>query len=157
MTLSSMDFAIQSPLTQNEEQDVIDHIKKENRNSEKDDSIIGKILKALSSFGKLLSCRQGNSIGITIDFSTVLDMMRYKSGKTKEVINKIVSNLILESARSMGYTIDVKEIFIEAYYSIGRDTESGFDVDSDFEAELGKLIFFSIVQFLLFFLKLIKK
>lgn len=141
MTLSSMDFVIESPLVQHQEQNVIDHINEENRNMDTNDTIIRKILNALSSFGDILSCRQINSIGITIDFPTVLDMMRYKSGRTAEDMNCRVSDLILKSSRGMGYTIDERKILIEAYYSIGRDTESGFDVASDFEIDLGKIFF----------------
>lgn len=89
----------------NEEQGVIDHINRENECMDKGVSIIQRILNYLSLFGKLLCCRQVNSIGITIDFPSVVDMMRYKYGRTEEIINNEVSDLIMESSRCIGHTI----------------------------------------------------
>lgn len=134
-----MDFTITSQLLQEEEQVVIDHINKENEYMGEDDSIIRQILNRLSLFGKLLCCRQVNSIDITIDFPSVVDMMRYKYGRTEEIINNEVSDLILESSRCMGHKIEACKLSIEAYYSIGRDTDSGFDITSDLEIESGKI------------------
>lgn len=139
ITLSSMDFTIRSQLLPNEEQGVIDHINRENECMDKGVSIIQRILNYLSLFGKLLCCRQVNSIGITIDFPSVVDMMRYKYGRTEEIINNEVSDLIMESSRCIGHTIKAGKLSIEAYYSIGRDTYSGFDITSDLEIESGKI------------------